>query len=191
MELDYQSILPRCGLRLSVDDARALHETALGIEAKTIVEIGAGGGCSSMVLGNVAKHTGGHLYTIDPRPEPRWQINIDSLGLGQYVTLIQKASPWIDPSSVHTPIDYLFIDGDHRSKYVITDYQYWQKFVRIGGLIAFHDWTGTRGGMEQIRRAVVIILETDPLREIARVEGNGMGLIIFRKLVGEWMIPAF
>jgi len=37
------------------------------------------------------------------------------------------------------PIDFLFIDGDHRLLGVKRDYELYAKFVRPGGLIAFHD----------------------------------------------------
>lgn len=181
-ELAYQIILPRGGDRLSAADARCLHKNALAIKAANILEIGAAGGCSTMVLGNVARLTGGHLYSIDPKPEGRWKPNIDSLGLGQYVTLIKQYSPWVDPKLVKTPIDFLLIDGDHRTKYTIADYQYWQHYVRKNGLVCFHDWTGAGGNDAEIKRAVTIILETDDLREVDRVEGKDKGLIIFEKL---------
>lgn len=182
-ELDYDYILKRGGDRLSLADAQTLHKTAMEINARNMLEIGAAGGCSSMVLGNVAKLTGGHLWSIDPRPEGRWQPNIEYAGVEEYITLIKKASPWVVPESegIRLPIDYLFIDGNHHSKWTITDYQYWQHYVRPGGLIVFHDWTGAGGYKAQIQRSVAIILETDNLTEVARVEGIDKGLIVFRK----------
>ena len=37
------------------------------------------------------------------------------------------------------PIDFLFIDGDHRYAGVSRDYALWKGLVRPGGLIGFHD----------------------------------------------------
>jgi predicted O-methyltransferase YrrM len=36
-------------------------------------------------------------------------------------------------------IDFLFIDGDHSYKAVKSDFENYSKFVRKGGIIAFHD----------------------------------------------------
>jgi hypothetical protein len=36
-------------------------------------------------------------------------------------------------------LDLLFIDGDHRYDYVLSDWINYHKFVRFGGVIAFHD----------------------------------------------------
>lgn len=38
-----------------------------------------------------------------------------------------------------TPIDLLFIDGDHTAAGVRADYEMYGKYVRSGGVIAFHD----------------------------------------------------
>jgi predicted O-methyltransferase YrrM len=36
-------------------------------------------------------------------------------------------------------VDFLFIDGDHSRVGVMADYDLYKKFVRPGGLVAFHD----------------------------------------------------
>jgi cephalosporin hydroxylase len=36
-------------------------------------------------------------------------------------------------------IDFLFIDGDHSYKAVKSDFENYSKFVRKGGIVAFHD----------------------------------------------------
>jgi hypothetical protein len=102
----------------------------------------------------------------------------------KYVVLARESSPWPSHAlllAIESGIDYLLIDGDHRTKWVITDYHYWQRYVRKGGYIAFHDWTGAGGVEAEIKRAVGIIMETDKLEEIVRVRGPNRGLIVFRK----------
>lgn len=37
------------------------------------------------------------------------------------------------------PLDFLFIDGDHRPAEVRRDYALWTPFIRTGGLLAMHD----------------------------------------------------
>jgi predicted O-methyltransferase YrrM len=179
----YVDILNSCGGRLSINDARILYNTAIEIDAQTIVEIGSMDGCSSMVFGYVCKQTGGHLYCLEPNPKTRWKANMDLLGLSDYATTIMKSSPWIDPKTIPQPIDYLLIDGDHRTRWTIADYHYWEPYVRQGGAIAFHDWTGAKGVGAWVQRAVGIILEDDKdgLEEIARDESSNRGIIVFRK----------
>lgn len=178
----YTDILNSCGGRLSIDDARILYDNAMAIEAKSILEIGCMDGCSSMVFGEVVKQTGGHLYCIEPFPKGRWAANMERLGLLPYATQIQGRSPWIIPEIIRQPIDFLFIDGDHRTRWTIVDYHYWEPFVRPGGLTAFHDWTGAKGVGAWVQRAVGIILEDDlELEEVARSESSNRGVILFRK----------
>jgi predicted O-methyltransferase YrrM len=38
-----------------------------------------------------------------------------------------------------TPVDFLFIDGDHTYEGVKKDYEMYSPLVKKGGLIAFHD----------------------------------------------------
>lgn len=179
---EYTDILNSCGGRLSINDAKILYRTALEIEAKNIVEIGSMDGCSSMVFGHVARQTEGHLYCIEPNPKSLWKHNMERLGLSDYATLIMKSSPWIDPTELPQPIDYLLIDADHRTRWTIVDYHYWEPYVRPGGLIAFHDWTGAKGVGAWVQQAVAIILEDDPeLEEVAREESSNRGIIVFRK----------
>ena len=39
----------------------------------------------------------------------------------------------------HTGFDFIFIDGDHSYEGVKQDYEMYSKFIRPGGIIAFHD----------------------------------------------------
>lgn len=195
-EPDYTDILNSCGGRLSSVDASILFNTSLSIEAQTIVEIGSMDGCSAMVFGHVLQQTGGHLYCIEPNPKTRWKANMERLGLADLATTIMKSSPWIEPMTIQppldlpqercgTPIDYLLIDGDHRTRWTIVDYHYWEPYVRQGGMIAFHDWTGGKGVGAMVQRAVGIILEDDEdgLEQVAINEARDRGIIVFRKTV--------
>lgn len=182
---DYNEIIVRGNRRLTLNDCRLLEETSLGINARTIVEIGSMDGCSSMVLGLVAKKTDGHLYCIEPNPKTRWKQNIQDLFLEDRVTLIMQASPWVNTTLIPKPIDYLFIDGDHRTRWCLVDYHFWERYVRPGGRIAFHDWTGGKGVGAWIQRAVRIILEDDKLIEVASYEASDRGMVVFEKLEDE------
>jgi predicted O-methyltransferase YrrM len=191
----FTDILNSCGGRLSIADAKILYRLALELEAKVIVEIGSKDGCSSMTFAEACKQTGGHLYCIEPSITGKWIDNMKRLDLVQYATIVHEASPWLNPLSVPIEdganvnsrrwpiIDLLLIDGDHRTRWTITDYHFWEPYVRTGGIIVFHDWTGANGVGAWVQRAVSIILEDDAdgLVEVARNESNSRGLIAFRK----------
>lgn len=192
-QIDFEAILIRGNRRMTIHDVTLLDKTSRDIGATTIVEIGSMDGCSSMVLGTVARDLGGRLYCIEPHPKPRWRQNMTDLGLDGSVTLIQEASPWLDWSRVPCPIDYLLIDGDHRCSRAITDYVAFGRLVRKGGRIAFHDIDGGKGVALYVRQAVEICERDDNLnspqgrdykiRPIARTPAaRDRGTIVFEKL---------
>jgi len=55
-------------------------------------------------------------------------------------------------------IDLLFIDADHSYKGVSDDWKNWNRYVRKGGIIAFHDYydeyTNPQGGYQGLRKFV-------------------------------------
>ena len=144
---------------------------------KVIVEIGAGYGVSSRLFAGCVKGWGGKLYSIEPNPRQEWYDRLNSYGLLDVVELIQKASPWVDWEG-KPEIDFLFIDGWHNFRNVMTDYFYWEKFVKIGGIIAFHDTILYTA----VQRAVKEILKTEHLECIGKVEDSLPGTEIYRKI---------
>lgn len=169
MELDYEEIYQITGTRLPVPDAEYLFTKALSIKPKIILEIGAAGGGSSIVLGTVAKQCGGHLWSIDPRPEGRWLPNIRRFELEDFVTLIVSPSPWSGADFLPGDIDFLFVDGDHRTTNCLIDFFFYAHYVKIGGLIAVHDvftrnWRG-HDISKWIGRALNILTEEYPMFE--------------------------
>lgn len=168
--------------RLSPDDCKLLYENALAISAKRILEVGAALGTSSIVLGLACRQTGGHVYSIEPHPRNEWFGNIERYGLNKVVTLIQGFSPWVELCE-RGPLDFLFIDGEHKTRWCLMDYHYWSHFVRPGGLIGFHDIYGPPAA--KINRAIDMIMEDDGnnLAEIRRCPpARDRGTIIFEKI---------
>lgn len=164
-------------------EATILYDTASEILAQNIVEIGSMYGTSSMALGTVAKEQGGHLQCIDPWARGKWYRNIAEMELREYVTMIHAFSPWIDMSQINLPIEYLLIDGEHKTRWCLADYHYWSAYVRPGGRIAFHDYKDAGKAGFHVKRAVEIILEDDAdnLKEIVRNETSKWGIIVFEK----------
>lgn len=183
--IDYVDILERGNKRLVKSDMELLERTVRETKAKTIVEIGSMDGTSSLLFGSIAKEIGAKVYCIEPDPRKLWYKNIEEYGIKNYVTMIKAASPWVNMGLIPRPIDYLFIDGNHRTRYCLADYHFFEPFVRKGGMIAFHDYNGRKGVSKWIRKAIEIILEDDS-EKIVEVEHNDTsdrGTIVFRKIV--------
>lgn len=162
-------------------EADLLYDSGLAIQARNILEVGARKGGSSMILGMLAKETGGHVQSIEVHPREVWYENIEKAGLEEYVTLIEGESPWINPDLIEKPIDLLLVDGEHYVPECLVDYWFWNRYLRSGGIVCFHDWTGRKrgtGGM--IQHAVALIRERHKLIEVGRTEGQ-FGLIVFSK----------
>jgi predicted O-methyltransferase YrrM len=186
-EAFYTDICQHGNWKLHIYDCEILDNTSREIGAKTIVEIGVMEGCSSQLLGTVARDTGGHLYSFDPRPKGNYYVNMKRLNLEPHVTITVGFSPWAHSQvKIPMPIDYLFIDGEHKSRFCLVDYHYWSHFLRVGGIVAFHDIYGPPSA--GVLRAINIIMEDDKnrLKEIAKgdpihAKRRG-GVIAFQKV---------
>jgi predicted O-methyltransferase YrrM len=181
---EVSSVKEAQGGSITSEDAHVLYLSADEIEAKNILEIGSRCGGSTVYLGTVAKKYGGHLYCIDPITRDQWYANVKLAGLDGYVTMIKGASPWVSFKEVVTPLDYLFIDGDHHTRWVIADYHYWIPFVRIGGRVAFHDWGDSSMVGNMVRKAIGLILQTDTgtLKKVDETQLSRCGVVVFEKV---------
>lgn len=176
-ELKNDNIIPR----LSMDDCRLLYGCTVMADCRTIVEIGAMMGTSSIVLGLAAKITGGHVWSIEVRPRKEWPDNIKAFGLENVVELVKGDSKQID-LKLDQPIDFLFIDGDHQTASVLADYWHWSPLVRSGGLIAFHDIYGPPAIKVNSAIAMIVANEKHKLKEIWRCPpARDCGTVVFEK----------
>lgn len=167
--MDFVEIAARGAKRMYWWELELLDQLVRKYEPKSIVEIGAWDGCSTMTLGLAAKKIGGHVFSIDPKLSDILKTNIAELGLENHVTKLTQSSPWIDMNIIELPIDFLFIDGNHNTRWVLVDYHFFKKYMRKNGIIAFHDCE-----FPSVRRAIDIILETDK-KLITEVAYSGKG----------------
>jgi predicted O-methyltransferase YrrM len=202
-DVTIDEIIVRGNRRMTIGDLTLLDQSSRQIGANTLVEIGSMDGCSSMVLGRVARDNGGALHCYEPRPKGRWRQNIKDIGLEDCVIMHPAASPWIPRQWLpDSPVDFVLIDGDHRTTRAITDYVFWARFVRPGGRIAFHDIDGGKGVAAFVRAAVDLCATDDNLNheqgpdylihEIARTPAaRDRGTIIFEKSAdsSKWFPP--
>ena len=175
--MDFEDIAKRGGNRMYSWELETLYKTASSIKAKSILEIGAWDGCSTMILGAIAKENNGKLYSIDPILTVDMLKNLDELGLRDSVVNIVESSPWVDMKYMSNSYDYIFIDGNHDTRWVLVDYHYWSKFLRKHGMIAFHDVY-----FPSVKRALEIIKETDGknLKEIFYSEHRKRGMLVWQ-----------
>ena len=128
-----------------------------------IVEIGSYHGKSTVVLGSVIKSMSQNIkvYAIDPHDgrvgatdqgililAPSLEAlkrNINKAGLAEVVEIINDYSfnvLW------KKNISLLFIDGLHDYPNVARDFWHFSRYIRIGGLIAFHDYADFYPGVK-------------------------------------------
>lgn len=145
------------------EEAKALYDLAISLHTTKpeILEIGSWLGKSAVVFGAaLVKRGSGNVHCIDPfdasgdkRSEERYKNesnlignqlfaqfnqNINNCGVSAYIR------PHIGLSSAiaerwNTEIDLLFIDGDHSYSGVAADFKNFSKWVKIGGMVCFHD----------------------------------------------------
>lgn len=102
----------RTGLNTTPGDAMLLRILVEARGAKRGVEVGAASGFGAINMGIAFERTGGHLYSleIDPKHVAETRANLDKVGLGRTVTVIEgdalKTIPELDGG-----IDFVFIDA--------------------------------------------------------------------------------
>jgi predicted O-methyltransferase YrrM len=120
------------------------------------VEVGSYCGRSTVVLGSVLQSLGlvdARVYAIDPHDGrvgaldqgiqqvapslDKFQRNIGAAGLDGLVEPIRSHSFEVQWEK---PISFLFIDGLHDYMNVARDFYHFEKWVVVGGYIAFHDY---------------------------------------------------
>jgi MMP 1-O-methyltransferase len=140
------------------EEGAALAELASG--QRTVVEIGVYEGSSALVLIR-ALSTEADLHLIDPfADESGWALPA-GWGATEAATrrVVARATRNEGPR-VHwhversqdvgrrwrSPVDLVFVDGDHSPAAVREDWEAWHRHVRPGGAVAFHDARGRSAG---------------------------------------------
>jgi len=135
------------------------------MDSPVAVELGSWKGKSSvMIAAGLLEKNSPRLYCVDSFDatgdaayEPFYKgISRREVSLeGQFEKNVSPVSHIVTPvrgyttevaQAWRTPIDFLFIDASHAYKDVLEDFRKWSPFIRVGGVIAFHDvcseWPG-------------------------------------------------
>lgn len=122
------------------------------LKPKTVLEIGTAEGGTLFLFSRLAIPDA-KIISIDlPGGEfgggyPEWKINLyKSFSLPQQRLYLLRENSHSISTCEHvkeiieaTPIDFLFIDGDHSYEGVKKDFEMYSPLVKDGGIIAFHD----------------------------------------------------
>ncbi|MDO5504337.1 MAG: class I SAM-dependent methyltransferase [Actinomycetia bacterium] len=149
---------------LPAEEADALREAAAGARAGLWLEIGTYCAKSTVHLGAVAEAVGAHLVTLDhhhgsEENQPGWEWHdpdlvdphtgaletvlaarhtLHAAGLEATVSLLvastQQVAPWWS-----SPLELLFLDGNHTEEVAQHDYAQFARHLTDGGLLLVHD----------------------------------------------------
>ena len=109
-----------------------------------IVNIGAGAGTSALTFAEARPDA--HIITIDisaggPLGGMEGERNaFDDYNMGYYPEQILGDSAVVGKAWDRGLVDMVFVDGDHSTKGVEGDVEGWLRHIKIGGIIAFHDY---------------------------------------------------
>jgi predicted O-methyltransferase YrrM len=143
----------------SAAEAAALARLASG--ARRVVELGVYEGSSAVVLCQ-ALPPQAELHLVDPfidatgwalRPGARASATATRLAVRRAAAGRRLNVRWcfersqdVGRSWTSGPADLVFVDGDHSPEGCREDWEVWQRHVRAGGAVAFHDARAGRPG---------------------------------------------
>jgi predicted O-methyltransferase YrrM len=106
-----------------------------------IVEIGTGRGNSLLrILYGLSLHEDGRVWSIDlcECEEARKCIEKTGVVQGKYTYLVGPSPEQV--GNVGEPLDLVYVDGSHSDQGVRDDIEAWADSVKVGGVMAFHDY---------------------------------------------------
>lgn len=127
----------------------ALYNLACNTSSEcNALEIGSHLGASTCYLVAGIARNRGKIYCVDPWMNetmpgenhdtfPEFMSNIG--GASRWVVTVRKPSEYLLKTDIATPLDLVFIDGDHDYEAVKADFHHIVPWVSRDGTIAFHD----------------------------------------------------
>jgi predicted O-methyltransferase YrrM len=127
--------------------ADALYRTVLERRPAAVLEVGMAFGVSTLAILTGLEKAGGNgrLISVDPFQTSQWKgcglVAVRRAGLqGRHQTIE-------DPDYLALPrilaggqqLDFAYIDGNHTFDYVLLDFWYIDRMLKVGGVVAFND----------------------------------------------------
>lgn len=172
---------------MTIDNySRMLTTLACAVDARRVLEIGAGPECVSGRAFAEALYACGHhgaaLWSVDIDPErPSKQTlraHANFYAIEWHVIHGDSLRVALPEALTMAAVDLLYIDGDHGGEHVVGDYERYSPLVRTGGLIVFDDYP-----IADAVRALCDELAAKRLRGLRLVynHGDGNSHYVFRK----------
>ena len=158
-----------------------LYGAALGIKAKTIVELGAGQ--STYAFTAVVNETKGQLYSIDVQAE----AHLRGFPEGKGVLEQEDRYHFIQDDSVSVvwdkgKIDFLLIDTVHNFNQTLRELEIWRPRIKKWGLIALHDTAHKDEVLAGTRKALDKVIKKYHYPAIHLLDTKHIGLSIVVKI---------
>lgn len=118
-----------------------LHSFVRATKPNVVVETGTHKGFSSLMIAAALKQNGsGRLYTIDLE-DHGVNAELAKFGFGSIATFIKGDGKIVIKELVSKvgAIDFLFLDADHSTESVLSEFEAGRAALRPGSYIAFHD----------------------------------------------------
>lgn len=146
---------------INLEEGEFLQRLIREVQPQTCLEVGLAFGVSSLFLcDEMAKVPGTRLIVIDPaQNDPRWWrgLGLHNLRAAGFEPMIEfhempsyRALPLLERDGRR--VEFAFVDGRHRFDYVMTDFFFTDKLLKVGGLMVFDDvnWPGVRKALRYI-----------------------------------------
>lgn len=109
---------------------------------KRVVEIGVWKGATSVLFAQAVRVTGGSYIGVDVNVQSALE-RVQRFGFGDVCSFLQGRSDQVPYDG--SPIDLLFIDGDHTKESTRSDWDRWTQWLRPGGWIFIDNTTSECG----------------------------------------------
>jgi predicted O-methyltransferase YrrM len=117
---------------------RFIYDTALAINARTILDLGVRNGCATAVLLCAAQVTEGYVTSVDTDACTLARAHIYALGLPERWTFIQCGDLYF-AKTFTGPVDLVLIDTSHTRAQTDAELRAFCPMVRAGGVVLLHD----------------------------------------------------
>jgi len=102
-----------------------------------------------------------HMYCVDPWSTYKFNYRTEEMQLRFYNECLKRLKPFIDGDRVtiikkyshdavnqfeDNSLDVVYLDGDHHFDQIVIDIIKWHKKIKIGGMMAIHDYCHMRLG---------------------------------------------
>lgn len=131
---------------LSYSDGVALHQVITETKSLRTLEVGMAYGISSLfILQGLEDNGGGEHIAVDPYQKGWWEeigkLNVARAGFSSSFRCIEHPSFTVLPQllSEGKQFDFIFVDGNHRFEFILVDFFFADRLLRVGGRVMFHD----------------------------------------------------